>query len=212
MRLPQLQLQCLGGYRATTRIPNIERVTALCDVLQSHNISFLPLKTIFITPATARTYAGRPTGRPVSRPKAHTGRTTTAARKAPTTSVTKAAKKPATKTGAPKAKPKARSKAKPRIKPKPKAAKKARAKPGKKLTEAQKKAATVKSLRITALDTPHGVPSTAWQMFAAEKIAQHKGQGMNLGTIMKEASTEYKNISPEQLEVRYSALLLTIGC
>lgn len=198
VRLPQLRLQCLGGHRATPS--SLERVAALHNVLQAHNISYLPFKTSFITPIAARRYAGRPAGRPASRPKAHTGRTTTAARKAPTTSKTTAAKKPAPKKTAPKAKPKAKSKAKPRIKPKPKPAKQAKAKPKKILTEVQKQATVIKDLRATALASPHGVPYTAWTVFSAEYIRQHKGSN-KLGPIMKEASAQYKQITPEQLEV-----------
>lgn len=197
VRLTQLRLQCPGSHRATLNTLNIERVAALYNVLQSHNISHLPLKTSHIAPLACRTYAGRP----VSRPKAHTGRTTTAARKAPTTSKTKAAKKPAPKKTTPKAKPKAKSKAKPRIRSKPKTAKKAKARPKKVLTEAQKKAATVKDLKATALRSPHGVPSTAWTIFTAEQLKQHKGPAMKLGQIAKEASVQYKQITPEQLEV-----------
>ncbi|KAL2051932.1 hypothetical protein ABVK25_007847 [Lepraria finkii] len=141
-RLPQLSIQCLGGRRAALSSSNVERVAALHNAFQTQYIFDLALKHSLATPNFRRTYADQP----VSRPKAHTGRTTTAARKAPTTSKTKAAKKPASKTKAPKAKPKAKSKAKPRIKPKP--AKKAKAKPKRKvLAEAQKSAATIKSLR-----------------------------------------------------------------
>ncbi len=197
VRLPQLRLQCLGGHRATPNIFHVERVAALYSVLQTHNTSDLPLKTSLISPIAARTYAGRP----VSRPKAHTGRTTTAARKAPTTSVTKAAKKPAPKKKTPKAKPKAKSKAKPRIKPKPKPAKKAKGRPKKQLTESQKKSATLKNLKATALRSPHGVPSTAWGVFCSEHLQQRKAPGMKLGSVMKELSVQFKQITPEQLEV-----------
>lgn len=200
MRLPQLRLQCSGGHRATPNTSNIERVAALYNVLQTHNISYLPLKTILVTPIIARTYAGASAGRPASRPKAHTGRTTTAARRAPTTSKTSAAKKPPPKKTTPKPKPKAKSKAKPRIKPKPKPAKKAKAKPRKALTEKQKSARAVKNLKATALATPHGVPSTAWSVFYVEHLKQQGGTN-RLGPVMKEAGAKWKQIMPEQLEV-----------
>ena len=199
-RLPQLRLQCLGGRRAALGTSNIERVAALHHVFQPQHIFDLALKNSLITPISHRTYADKP----VSRPKAHTGRTTTTGRKAPTTSKTKAAKKPASKTDAAKAKPKAKSRAKPRIKSKPKPAKKAKAKPKRKvLTEAQKDAAAIKRLKVAALQPLHGVPSTAWTVFLAEASKGSTGVkgSNNLGSRAKQASAEYKNLSPDRLEV-----------
>ena len=161
-----------------------------------------------------RTYAQRA----VSRPKAHTGRTSAAARKAPTTSKTKAAKKPAPKKKTPKAVPKAKSKAKPRIKPKPKPAKKKRAKakskpkpkakkPKKVLTEAEKLSLKKRQLRETALKPPTAAGNTAWTVFLQDKIKATgfpRGKGIgndHLGGVVKGASLEYKQLIPEQVEV-----------
>lgn len=211
LRLPKLTLQCLGNRRTGLSSSRVERVPALYDVFQSQHLSDLLLKSTLITPILRRTYAQRA----VSRPKAHTGRTTTAARKAPTTSKTKAAKKPAPKKTTPKAVPKAKSKAKPRITPKPKPAKKkkakakAKAKPKPKpklrkpkvLTEVQKSALTKKQLKATALNPPHGVASSTWGVFLAEKMRADSAARVNFGSLSKEASAEYKELTPEKLEV-----------
>ncbi|CAD6589214.1 MAG: hypothetical protein ASARMPRED_003967 [Alectoria sarmentosa] len=206
LRLPKLTLQCLGN-RTGLSSSRVERVPALYDIFQSQHLSDLLLKSSLITPILRRTYAQRA----VSRPKAHTGRTTTAARKAPTTSKTKAAKKPAPKKTTPKAVPKAKSKAKPRITPKPKPAKKkkaakAKAKPKPKLrkpkvlTEVQKSALTKRQLKATALKPPHGVASSTWGVFLAEKMRADSAARVNFGSLSKEASAEYKQLTPEKVE------------
>ncbi len=214
IRLPIWTLQCLGNRRTGLSSSCPERVPALYNLSQSQYYSNRVLKSGLITPVLHRTYAQRA----VSRPKAHTGRTTTAARKAPTTSKTKAAKKPAPKKTTPKAVPKAKSKAKPRIKPKPKPAKKkkakAKAKPKPKLkskpkpkpkskpTDEQKSALIKKQLKETALKPPHKTVSTAWGVFVAEKLKADKAAAKaNFGGSAKEASAEYKQLTPEQLEV-----------
>ena len=211
VRLSQLTLQYLGNRPTALSSSRVERVPALYNVSQSQHFSNLVLQYKLNTPAFRRTYAQRA----VSRPKAHTGRTTTAARKAPTTSKTKAAKKPAPKKTTPKALPKAKSKAKPRIKPKPKPAKKKKAKakpkpklkrpgrPKKALTEAEKSALKKRELKKTALKPPHGVPSTAWQAFLFEK-SHAPGSvvgSTGIGGLTKNASAEYKQLTPEQVEV-----------
>lgn len=216
VRLPQLALQYLGNRRTVLSSSCIERVPALYNVSQSQHFSDFVLKYRLGTPALSRAYAQRA----VSRPKAHTGRTTTAARKAPTTSKTTATKKPAPKKTTPKAVPKAKSKAKPRIKAKakprikakPKPAKKKKAKPKPKpkakkpkkvLTEAQKKALTLKKLKVTALKPPSAGAHTAWLVFVTEKLNAVEGStaSRNLGGITKEASAEYKQLTPERVEV-----------
>ena len=193
-RLPQLHIQCFGGRRATLNISNIERVAALYNASRSNGVAALLTNPSLIAPIAVRTY----TDRPVSRPKAHTGRTTAAARKAPTTSKTKAAKEPATRTKTAKAKPASKSKVKPKRKPKPKPAKKVR-KP-KALTEEQKKEKRIKDLKVKALSAPHGLPATAWVVFAAEKTREKRNE--SLAQSVKAASAQYKALTPEQLEVR----------
>ena len=214
VRLPRLALQHLGHRRTVLSSSCVERVPALCNVSQSQHYSNLVLRYRSSTPSLRRTYAQRA----VSRPKAHTGRTTTAARKAPTTSKTKAAKVPAPQKTRPKAVPKANSKAKPRIKgkprikAKPKPAKKkktkAKAKPqpkrkkSKVLTEAQKSAALVRKLKTTALKPPHsnGAHTTTWLVFSQERIKSSE-VGFNLDTSMTNIAAEYKKLTPEQVEV-----------
>ena len=211
VRLPRLALQYLGIRRTAPSSSYVERVPALYNVFQSQQYSHFAFERHLGTLILRRTYAQRA----VSRPKAHTGRTTTAARKAPTTSKTKAAKKPAPKKKTPKAVPKAKSKAKPRIKPKPKPAKKkkrAKAKPKPKpkvkkpkkvLTEAEKLALTKRKLKTTALKPPSGAPHTAWTVFLGEKAKATNtagGKG-HAASVAKGASAEYKQLTPEQVEV-----------
>jgi hypothetical protein len=197
VRLPQLSLQCLGSRRLG--FANTQRAAALYNTLDLRkSIGFANNDSLLTS--IIRTYA---TAKPVSRPKAHTGRTTTAARKAPTTSKTKAAKKPAVKKTAPKAipktkstakpratltakprakstaKPKAKPKAKPRIKPKPTSAKKAKAKPKpkrQKLTPVEKRDNLIKELKKAALKPPHGTSSTAWTVFNGETVKSKSGE------------------------------------
>ena len=207
VRLPQLALQYLGNHRTALSFSCVERVPAIHNVSQSQEYSDTVSKYNVMTLVLRRTYAQRA----VSRPKAHTGRTTTAARKAPTTSKTKAAKKPAPKKKTPKAVPKAKSKAKPRIKPKPKPAKKKKAKPKPKprvkkpkvLTEAQKTALTKKKLKATALKPPRQLASTTWTVFFKEKMAAANARSgpARVAQVSKEASVEFKQLTPERLEV-----------
>jgi len=193
-------------------------VPGLYQTFDSWKSSELVTHASFLTSILRRAYA---TTKPVSRPKAHTGRTTTAARKAPTTSKTKAAKKPAAKKTTPKAIPKAtpkatpktksisKPKAKPRIKPKPKSAKKAKAKPKTKrkvVTTAVKDKKSIKDLKVVALKPPHGTPSTAWMVFCAEAVKSNAGGGAFAPTI-KEAAAEFKNLSPERLEVLFRSVV-----
>lgn len=194
-RLSQWDLRTLGLRRTGLYLPSNQRVAALHHLFTSRR-EWLP------TSIRRRNFA---TDRPVSRPKAHTGRTTTAAKKAPTTSATKAAKKPAVKKTSAKAIPKTKSKAKPRIKAKPNLAKKAKAKakakpkPKKPLTEAQKTKKVIADLKVTALTPPGRIPSTAWSVFTNENLK--KGSG-SVATQMKDLAARWKNVSPEQLEVR----------
>ena len=210
VRLPQLTLRYLGNHRTALSSSRVERVPALHHVSQSQHYSDLVLNYRLKTPIFRRSYAQKA----VSRPKAHTGRTTTAARKAPTTSHTKAAKKPAPKKTTPKAVPKAKSKAKPRIKAKPKPAKKKRAKakpkpkpkvkkPKKVLTEAQKTALTKKKLKSAVLKPPPTKAGSRWRTFVVEKIKSELSptEKNDMKRIFKEASAEYKQLAPEQVEV-----------
>ena len=210
VRLPQLSLQYLVNRRTALSSFGVERVPALYKVSQSQRLSDIVFKDDLRRPVLRRTYAQRA----VSRPKAHTGRTTTAARKAPTTSKTKPAKKPAHRKTTPKAVPKAKSKAKPRIKPKPKPAKKkAKAKPKPKpkvkkptkvLTEKQKTALIIRRLKETALKPPHKGTVNAWSVLMGEKVKAASGPGSSTDAftrVVKEASAEYKQLTPERVEV-----------
>ena len=194
-RLPQLKLQCIGVRRAGLSCHNLERVTAFYNAFQARHLFGPAQQSGLVIPIFRRAYADKP----VSRPKAHTGRTTTAARKAPTTSKTKAAKKPAPRTKAAKKRPAA----KPKAKPKPKTAKKPKAKPKRKpktLTEAQKEAAAIRRLRATALTPPKNLPATAWTVFAGDSVKDGHGSIGDRETMAK-MSQEFKQFTPERLEV-----------
>ena len=201
VRLPQLKLQCIGVCRAGLSCHNLERAPAFYNALRTRHLFGLSRDTGIIIPIFRRAYASKP----VSRPKAHTGRTTAAARKAPTTSKTKAAKKPAPRTKAAKARPKAKPKAKPKVAKKPKAKPKGR-KP-KALSESQKKAAIIRSLKATALVPPKALPATAWTVFASDAV---KDGGATIGNreSMAKLSQEFKQFTPERLEVCYIMIRL----
>ena len=193
VRLPQLRLQCTGFRRANLSCHNLERVTAFYNDFQTRHLFGLARQSAFVIPVFRRAYASKP----VSRPKAHTGRTTTAARKAPTTSKTKAAKKPAPRTKAAKARPKAKPNAKPKTARKPKA--KPKRKP-KALTETQKEAATIRRLKAAALTPPKNLPATAWTVFAGDSVKDGRG-GIGIRETMAKMSQEFKQFTPERLEV-----------
>ena len=178
-RLPQLKLQCIGVRRANLSCHNLERVTAFYNAFQSRHLFDFARQSALVVPIFRRAYADKP----VSRPKAHTGRTTTAARKAPTTSKTKAAKKPAPRTKAAKARPKAKPKRKPKA-----------------LTEAQKEAATIRRLKAAALTPPKNLPATAWTVFAGDSVKNGGGSIGNRESMAK-MSQEFKEFTPERLEV-----------
>ncbi|MCJ1459933.1 hypothetical protein MMC28_010312 [Mycoblastus sanguinarius] len=199
VRPSQLRFPCLGSRNTALGFSSIERVPALPNLLLSQRIPDHGFKSTFVTPLIYRTYAAKP----VSRPKAHTGRTTTAARKAPTTSKTKAAKKPVAQKTSPKARPKAKSTGKPRIKPKPRPGKKPTAKPKSKkkaLTDTQKDALKIKELKVKALVPPHGSHTTAWGVFMAEHAKIPGNGGPKIASSSKVASGKFKELTPERLE------------
>ena len=151
------------------------------------------------TSFTCRYYAARA----VSRPKAHTGRTK-AATPRKTASATSSAKKPAKKPAATK-----KPKAKPKPKPKPKKRVKAKAKPKPKakkvLTEKTKERLVktkaiqeIKKLRELALTPPKPLVATAFQVLLQEIASKSKGTAVEFA---REASSEYKSLSPERREV-----------
>ena len=211
LRLHKLKLQLLDNGRTGFSSFSVERVPAQYNVFQSQHDSGSALKFGLTRPGLRRTYAQSA----VSRPKAHTGRTTAAAKKAPTTSKTKAAKKPAPKKTSPKAVPKAKSTAKPRIKPKPKPAKKKKAKakpkpkakkpkvkkPKKVLTEAEKTALTKKRLKAKILSPPHKVAENIWTVFFSERMKGGSTGVWSAVEIVKQAGVAFKELTPEQVEV-----------
>ena len=205
----RLRAQCFGNCRTLVTFSTTERVPALYTLRLSSHDTTTSVKSNPLSPIIRRAYADRP----VSRPKAHTGRTTAAARRAPTTSATKAAKKPAPKKTTPKAVPKAKPRAKPKSKAKPK--KKAKAKPKQKpkrkvLTEKQKAAKSLrekreklKELRKKALlDSPKRASSTAWTVFISERL-RAKSKATKPADVFKESRGPFRALTPEQLEVSF---------
>ena len=197
----------MSTYRSGLSLINIKRVRALHKNLQPRHHGDHSYNCNGLTPSNHRAYATKP----VSRPKAHTGRTTTAARKAPAKSKTAAATKPASKTKAPKPASKSKPKSKPGVKPKPKSRSKAKAKakPGPKpkpkvLTEAEKTALRIKDRKAKVLQPPKPGSTTAWTVLNAEHSKSNKDRHLghrSLGPLVKEASAEYKALTPERLEV-----------
>ena len=208
----RLRVQCLGSCRTLVTFSSAERAPALYKLNSPSNKTAISARPDFLSTVIRRAYADRP----VSRPKAHTGRTTTAARRAPTTSATKAAKKPAPKKTTPKAIPKgrstanAKSKSKSKSKSKPKKAKaKPKRKPTKKvLSDKQKAAKTLRDQRtktkelkeVALLDSPKATPSTAWTVFITERN-KTRSKDTKTTEVFKEATGPFRNLTPEQLEV-----------
>ena len=181
----------------------VQRVSTTQYTQLSQSSLFLPFSQ-----TSCRGYATKP----VSRPKAHTGRTTSTrtrkpkATKTTTTTATSAKKKPAgtkstkAKKAAPKKKAKKVKKAA-NLKAKPKRTTRKK----KPLTEEQaaaaaekKKRKLIRTLKADALKPPKALPATAFQVLIAETAGQ-TGSGVEL---LKEKVAKYKQLVPEQLEVR----------
>lgn len=197
-RIHQLHPQCL---RSTIRAAHLDRVPALYSLISSLKNDPNAFYSLAGTRSSAHTFATKPAGQPASRPKAHTGRTP-AKRKPATkaaTSTSKAAAGTKKKAAKPKKKPAkkaVKSKAKAKAKPKPKV-----------LTDEQKKAKAdkqkrehIKKLKKIALTPPNPGRGNAWMVFSGEKA---KSSSLaETGAQMKEKSRAWKQITPEQREVR----------
>lgn len=215
-RLSQLTFPSIENHRiAPFPWSGSKRVLAFYSTSLVRNDSDCRHGSSVIASIARRAYA---TAKPVSRPKAHTGRTTTSPRKKAVPKIAAAKKpavaKPKAAKKSTKSKPKPKPKPKPKVKPKAKPKKlkaKPKAKPKAKrkvLTDVQKtklvaakEKLTVKKLKELALTPPHGpARSTAWLIVHDEAIKERDpASGIQLAT--KAASTKYKNLTPEQLEV-----------
>ena len=191
----------------------VESVSLLCLRVSAaitgpsitHNSSCMSLQ---------RNYATKP----VSRPKAHTGRTTRSPRNANSTTKSESTRASSDDTVLEKTKPKikanVKSKSRPKTKAKPRTKAKAKAKSRPKKTrvakkpqtEEQKVAAAQKAkrkkiliLKKDALRPPTRPASSAWQAILNEKLSSKRGA--SLIDLVKEASREYKNLTPEGREV-----------
>ena len=211
-RLSRLTVPC-SENRSSTLLPwSSERVPASYSIAQARHDLYSRCESRLVASIPRRTFA---TDKPVSRPKAHTGRTTNNPRKkaAPKAVVAKksvVAKKPATKKKS--AKTATKPKTKPKAKPKAKS-KKSKAKPKPKrriLTEKQKTKLVVakerlgiKKLKELALTPPTELPATAWMVVSVEAMTEPKGSEQTKGrhVPIKAASTKYRNLTPDQLEV-----------
>ena len=182
----------------TARVEPIAFSCALASISHQSSGSFtLPLRLSTqsaLQLINQRCYATRA----ASRPKAHTGRTTstrprkTSGQGAKAKPAKKAASKPRKRA---KTKAKAKAKAKPRAKP--------RRRVRKELTPEQKEAAaakaknaTIRELKNTALKAPKKLPDTVYTVISAEKSKEAKGLAA------KEASVKYRQLLPEEREVR----------
>lgn len=216
---------------ASIAIPTLcQRVSAAYSTEASVSPS-QPVQVEIAVPAPQRARKSKP----VSRPKAHTGRTTSSPRTKKPKTVTKttegspdtAVKKVAEPRAKASPKPKATKKPKvkkPKVK-KPKARKPAAKKPAAKkpkvkpapkrkvkkpLTEEQKSAAAakakkehIKELKNTALKPPKGLVTTAYQLVLAEHV---RAGAPDISTNSKIAAEKYKNLTPEEREVRNNPL------
>ena len=73
------------------------------------------------------------------------------------------------------------------------------------LTEEQKLKAALKDLKTKALSLPKGKPSTAWAVLLAEYV-QANANGGNAASYSAAASSKYKSLSADELEVRNNCL------
>ncbi len=216
-RLSQLTIPCLESRRLALSPWSSERVAVFYNTTLAGRDTVSSNGKSLIAPIVRRTYA---TAKPVSRPKAHTGRTTTSPRKkaapktvapktaapktaAPKTAVSKtaAAKKPAAakKSTKPKPKPKAKAK-KATAKPKPKPKRKVLTEKQKAKLDTDKERAGLQMLKELALSPPKRLPSTSWTVFSAEAIREGDSSKGISGPV-KAAALQYRNLTPEQLEV-----------
>ena len=222
LRLPQLGGTCSGQRRVVTLRPTSPRVFASFTSQLGHNDRFWTHQNPRVPFVGYRNYATAKA--PVSRPKAHTGRTPASKKKAPAAGkavptktvavespalVKVTAKKPAAKKSA--TKKTATKQAKPRPKAKPKAKSKPKSKPKKvvkkkprtvsdrqiKLRAAKTKRTNLVELKKTALERPKLLPETAWLALTLEHLKGKPG-----GIKPKETSAIYKNLTPEEREVR----------
>lgn len=215
-RLAQLSFTCLTIHRNNLPPSSVQRVSSLlithCGITpRNHNV--------YISPTCWRTY----TDNPVSRPKAHTGRTSGKPKKPAKPPSTKEPKK----TGASQAKrrPKSESRTKSSSKTKTTRRAKAKAKPKRKskprsrtkkvLTDDQKarlarrieiqkhktEVQKRKELKTTMLKPPKPLPASAWTVFVIEYFEKAAGTKVELGAMMRNAGSEFRQLTPERLEV-----------
>ena len=78
------------------------------------------------------------------------------------------------------------------------------------LSEAQKEAATIRRLKATALTPPKNLAATAWTVFAGDSVKEGSGTIGNRET-MTRLSQEFKQFTPERLEVTHYMICLTMS-
>ncbi len=170
------------------------------------------------TPISRRNYADRP----VSRPKAHTGRTKSAPRKktvGDTGKTESTGRKSSVGKAKAKSSPKAKVKAKPKktIKRKAKPKKTTKRKPKKVLTEEQKAGlvttknkSKIRELKEKALKSPPSGATTAWAVYLKEQWNEIKAstQAVTLSDVVKQATTRFRELKPEETEVRTTQQIL----
>lgn len=210
-RLRQWKPQCL---LTSARSAQLDRIPVLYNLISFPDHDSIAYSSLLSTRLSVRCFATGTEGRPASRPKAHTGRTP-AKRQSTAKQAGSTTKKAATSTkkaSKPKKKPAKKSK-----KPKKKVVK-TKAKPKRTtrvLTEKQKQAKETKAkgekirlLKEKALTPPSAGSKSAFLVFHSEHSKNHKG--IRATEISKEISTKWKQITPEQREVRSISQLLIL--
>ena len=194
----------LGGSRRSCA-DSCSRVIFSNDVASLSSLLHGNASTTTFNQLHIRFYATKP-----GRPKAHTGRVTASRRKPavagsdakPGTPKKTAPKKAATtvKRAAKKPKRKTTSKAKSTTKPKRRVlTERQKAAEEKKIAGTKKKDLRQKAL----LDPPKQLPATAYTVLSA----QTSGKGVRVPDHSKAVSAQYKNLSPEEMEVGHVRLV-----
>ena len=150
-----------------------------------------PQRSSLISPGVQRGLATRQ----ASKPKAHTGRATGSSKPKSTTTARKATTKssanPKSKKVKRRAKPKAKPKAKRRVR-----AKKPQTAEEKEKADKKARNVTIRDLRKAALEPPRELPQTAYTVLNSEIAKAQKGINGS------ESAQKYRNLVPDELEVR----------
>ncbi len=211
-RVPYLRATQRSCARSWSRVTFNHKLGYLSYLLQSN------ASPSILGQLLSRSYATKP-----GKPKAHTGRVAASKRKpaaaqsdaaagvpkkAPAKkTATATAKKPATKKSAAK-RPARKAKSAPDSKPKPR--RRIKIPTEKQILAKEKKDAGNKKKdlqKVALLDHPKQLPATAYTVLSVE----NSSKGKSITQHSRELSAQYKNLSPEEMEVDF-VLLFESGC